>query len=73
MPCGFGLDDAVDQAATFADRGELRSVRALYVVDANACFSRPGPRLVDGVEALAAAVHPSRVPHQRPDVVRRIR
>jgi iron complex transport system substrate-binding protein len=27
-------------------------------VDANASFARPGPRLVDGVEALAAILHP---------------
>jgi iron complex transport system substrate-binding protein len=33
-------------------------VTSLFAVDASAHFSRPGPRLVDGVEILAAALHP---------------
>jgi iron complex transport system substrate-binding protein len=31
----------------------------VWAVDANASFARPGPRLVDGVEALAAIMHPA--------------
>jgi iron complex transport system substrate-binding protein len=54
-PCGFGLDDAAAQA-------EL-AVRQLpgipvWAIDADGLVVRPGPRLVDGVEALAAIVHP---------------
>ena len=30
----------------------------MWAVDANASFARPGPRLVDGVEALASIFHP---------------
>lgn len=55
-PCGFGLDDAVAQA-----RQVLHRVPAgvpVWAVDAGAVITRPGPRLVDGVEALAAAWHP---------------
>ena len=37
-------------------------VTSLFAVDASACFSRPGPRLVDGVEILAAALHPEVCP-----------
>jgi len=32
----------------------------VYAVDASSYFSRPGPRLVDGVEILAALLHPDR-------------
>jgi iron complex transport system substrate-binding protein len=61
MPCGFDLDAACAQATPLLDRPELNGIEALLVVDANAHFSRPGPRLVDGVELLAAALHPDLV------------
>jgi iron complex transport system substrate-binding protein len=59
MPCGFDEAGAREQIATIADRPEWSSLRAVreervYPVDANGCFSRPGPRLVDGIERLAA-------------------
>lgn len=62
MPCGFDEAGAREQIATIADRPEWRSLRAVrggrvFPVDANGCFSRPGPRLVDGVERLAAVLH----------------
>ena len=62
MPCGFDEAGAREQIATLADRPEWRSLRAVregrvFPVDANGCFSRPGPRLVDGVERLAAILH----------------
>jgi hypothetical protein len=43
-------------------RPELAGVEAIIAVDASAFFSRPGPRLVDGVELLAAALHPGQLP-----------
>jgi len=62
MPCGFDEAGAREQIATIADRPEWQALRAVregqvYPVDANGCFSRPGPRLVDGVERLAAILH----------------
>jgi iron complex transport system substrate-binding protein len=57
MPCGFDLDGAVGQAGPLLGRPELAEASGFLAVDANACFSRPGPRLVDGVEALAEALH----------------
>jgi iron complex transport system substrate-binding protein len=62
MPCGFDEAGAHGQIASVADRPEWRSLRAVreghvFPVDANGCFSRPGPRLVDGVERLAAVFH----------------
>ena len=45
----------------------------LWAVDANASFARPGPRLVDGVEALAAILHPDAGVDLDPRMARRIR
>jgi iron complex transport system substrate-binding protein len=59
MPCGYGLEAAADEARrTLLQRPELAGAKAILAVDANAYFSRPGPRLIDGVEILAAALHP---------------
>lgn len=62
MPCGFDEAGARDQIGLIADRPEwigLRAVREgrVYPVDANGCFSRPGPRLVDGIETMARIFH----------------
>jgi iron complex transport system substrate-binding protein len=57
-PCGFDLDGAVAQAASFLDRPEAAALGRIYAVDANAYFSRPGPRVVDGVELLGLLLHP---------------
>lgn len=57
-PCGFDLAGAVAQAADFLDRPEAGALGRIIAVDANAFFSRPGPRVVDGVELLAELLHP---------------
>jgi iron complex transport system substrate-binding protein len=56
-PCGFGLAGAVEQAATVSDALPGRTV---WAIDGDAVVVRPGPRLVEGVETLAALLHPSR-------------
>jgi iron complex transport system substrate-binding protein len=69
-PCGFNLDGVVAQAETVA--GLLPGI-PVWAIDANGIIVRPGPRLVDGVEALAAILHPdcaAAVPAGR---IRRIR
>lgn len=64
MPCGYSVQRTLDEL------GRLESSRTAwsallarwpetYVLDANAYFSRPGPRLVDGVELLASLFHPT--------------
>ena len=58
MPCGFDLDGSVAQAVPYADE----VVASWFAVDASGHFSRPGPRLVDGIELLAHVLHPDRVP-----------
>jgi iron complex transport system substrate-binding protein len=58
MPCGYDLDAAVEEGRrTVVARPELAGATIL-AVPADAYFSRPGPRVVDGVELLAAALHP---------------
>lgn len=63
MPCGYGTAKAAAEFARVnkpAGWAELPAVRArrVYAVDANSYFSRPGPRLADGVEHLATILHP---------------
>ncbi len=67
-PCGFGLDASVELAEQVRDRFPGIPV---WAVDANASFARPGPRLVDGIEALAGIVHPDVMP-ARGDLARRV-
>lgn len=77
-PCGFGLDDAVTQAEGLLAGGRLADDVAVWAIDAGAVVTRPGPRLVDGVEALAAALRtasglsPRADLSPRPDLIRRI-
>jgi iron complex transport system substrate-binding protein len=61
-PCGYGLEQSLQLAAEVVASGELPDDVAVWAVDANASFARPGPRLVDGVEALAGILHPDVVP-----------
>ncbi len=57
MPCGLYAEEAA--AETMRHRERLAAIGARVVaVDAAAYFSRPGPRLVDGVELLAHILHP---------------
>jgi iron complex transport system substrate-binding protein len=57
-PCGYRLDGAVELASTLHATGALPPSAEVWAVDADAMFVRPGPRLVDGVETLAAIAHP---------------
>lgn len=71
MPCGFDVARALREGPALLARPELRGLPAVragrvYALDANAHFSRPGPRLVDGLEVLAAALHPGLVPQRFP-------
>jgi iron complex transport system substrate-binding protein len=61
MPCGYDAQRSLAEAQQFAE--PLRSVgaRRVVAVDAAAYFSRPGPRLVDGLELLAHVLHPDLV------------
>jgi len=56
-PCGYRLE----RAAELARQMPQISDAAVYAVDANAYFARPGPRVVEGVELLAHLFHPEQV------------
>lgn len=57
-PCGHHLDAAVDAAAPLLEQPALAGATQVWAVDADSYFSRPGPRVVDGVELLASILHP---------------
>jgi iron complex transport system substrate-binding protein len=58
MPCGFYVEDSRKQAELYADEIATLRADAVHPVDAASSFSRPGPRLVDGIELLAGLLHP---------------
>jgi iron complex transport system substrate-binding protein len=61
MPCGYYAEQAA--AETMKQRERLAPLGARVVaVDAAAYFSRPGPRLIEGVELLGHLLHPELVP-----------
>ena len=64
MPCGFSIEQTRKELLQLIQQpGQWRLPPALaeqtYLVDASSYFSRPGPRLIDGIELLAAILHPS--------------
>jgi iron complex transport system substrate-binding protein len=62
MPCGYDAPRAHDEALAHAERLAALGARRVVAVDAAAYFSRPGPRLVDGLEVLAHILHPAQAP-----------
>ena len=73
MPCGYHLDRAVTEAQALLEQPALGGVEQLWVVDADAYFSRPGPRVVDGTELLAAILHPGTFGPPDPERATRLR
>lgn len=63
MPCGFHLDRTRAEAPVVTGKPWWRDLPAartnrVWLVDGSSYFSRPGPRLVDGLEILARILHP---------------
>jgi iron complex transport system substrate-binding protein len=71
-PCGYGLEASEQLARDLVTADHLPDGVPVWAVDANASFARPGPRLVDGVEALAGILHPG-VATPRPALAVRVR
>jgi iron complex transport system substrate-binding protein len=78
MPCGFDVPRTLREAPAlkhFDGWRDLPAVKAgnVFAVNGHAFFSRPGPRLVDGLEILAHLIHPEVFPvQQSPDALQRI-
>ena len=71
MPCGYHLKEAVEEFKSLPHPQGWETLPAVrngrvFVVDGSSYFSRPGPRLVDGVEILAHILHPERAPGTLP-------
>jgi iron complex transport system substrate-binding protein len=69
MPCGYDAERAAVEAYDHADELEELGVRRVVAVDAAAYYSRPGPRLIDGLELMAHILHPDRLPDAPAEVV----
>jgi iron complex transport system substrate-binding protein len=62
MPCGYDAERAAEEAYEYGDELEALGARRVVAVDAAAYFSRPGPRLIEGLELLGHVLHPDRLP-----------
>ena len=62
MPCGYDAERSHAEASAYADALRTVGAERVVAVDASAYFSRPGPRLVDGLELMAHILHPDLVP-----------
>jgi iron complex transport system substrate-binding protein len=65
-PCGYHLPGAIEQARSAA---HALPGLPVWAIDADGIVVRPGPRLVDGVEAIASIVHPGAGPAPEPAAV----
>ena len=70
-PCGFDLDRTLGEVEPLELSAHLlgtpaREESRVFAVDANGYFSRPTPRVVEGIELLAYLLHPAAYPD--PDV-----
>ena len=64
-PCGYGIEQTLDELSALTDRNEWQSLRAVqnhqvFIADGDHYFNRPGPRLVDSTQILAEIIHPAR-------------
>ena len=78
MPCGYYLEDAETEVERLLQIPDLRDTPAargggVFAVDASSYFSRPGPRIVDGLGILAWAIHPEAFPEPPRDRVTPVR
>lgn len=65
MPCGYNLARVTAECSVESFTANWRDLpavqrRRVYALDANSYFSRPGPRLADGIAILAEIIHPGR-------------
>jgi iron complex transport system substrate-binding protein len=70
MPCGYDAPRARAEADAYSQQLDELGAARIVAVDASAYFSRPGPRLIDGLELLAHILHPERVPAAPAEAIR---
>jgi len=78
MPCGFSIARTRQELTSLTTRTGWKTLPAVktgqvFLVDGPAYFNRPGPRLIDGIELLAACLHPQLVPAAKPEAVERLK
>jgi iron complex transport system substrate-binding protein len=61
MPCGYDAPRALGEALRYSEELAMLGAARVVAVNASAYFSRPGPRLVDGLELLGHIFHPQLV------------
>ena len=77
-PCGFDAEQIVNESTVLSSYEGWEKIPAfqngsIYAVDASAYFSRPGPRIVEGLEILAHVIHPELFPENpHPDAVKTV-
>jgi iron complex transport system substrate-binding protein len=71
-PCGYDVARAADAAHALLARDDWAWARnrIVWALDANQLTSRPGPRLIDGIETIASILHPSLFPAPRSEFAR---
>jgi iron complex transport system substrate-binding protein len=62
MPCGYDAPRARAEAVTYGEELAGLNAERIVAVNASAYFSRPGPRLIDGLELLGHILHPEQLP-----------
>jgi iron complex transport system substrate-binding protein len=62
MPCGYDAQRAHDEAMRYERELAALGAERIVAVNASAYFSRPGPRLIDGLELLGHVLHPEQLP-----------
>lgn len=67
MPCGYNAEESRQLLGDVSERSDWKALRAVqegrvWSLDANAHFSRPGPRVIAGAELIGHILHPSLVP-----------
>jgi iron complex transport system substrate-binding protein len=72
MPCGYDAPRARAEAQDHREALEAVGAGQVVAVDAAAYFSRPGPRIVDGLELLAYVLHPDRFSEPPPALEARV-
>ena len=75
--CGFNVERSMQDVEDFFSSQEFSVLRdqvgsKIFLVDGNAYFSRPGPRLVDALEIMANGLHPlaHKLPSNLPEAIK---